>query len=122
MVVRLNYQTLTRREASQGHYKNITVENNMAVPQSLVVEKITKEEVHALRDLHQGVATERQQQVALYVIINKFSRAQDLLYIPDSFDQTAILNGRAFVGQQILKYINIPVGKIDEILSDEPSE
>lgn len=94
----------------------------MAAPQSLFVEPLSKAEVHALRDLHKGVATERQQQVALYVIINKFSRAQDLLYIPDSFDQTAILNGRAFVGQQILKYINIPVGKIDEILSNEPSE
>jgi hypothetical protein len=88
-------------------------------PQSFVVEPLTKAEVHALRDLHKGEATEHQQHVALYVIINKFSRAQDLLYIPGSFDQTAMLNGRAFVGQQILKYINIPVGKLDEILSTE---
>jgi len=91
-------------------------------PQAAKVEPLTKAEVHALRDLHKGVATERQQHVALYVIINKFSRAQDLLYIPNSFDQTAMLNGRAFVGQQILKYINIPVGKIDEIFTDEPSK
>jgi hypothetical protein len=91
-------------------------------PQAFSVEPLSKAEVHALRDLHKGVATEHQQHMALYVIINKFARAQDLLYIPDSFDQTAMLNGRAFVGQQILKYINIPVGKIDEILSNEPSE
>lgn len=91
----------------------------MSAPKCLQVEPLTKAEVHALRDLHKGEATEHQQHVALYVIINKFARAQDLLYIPDSFDQTALLNGRAFVGQQILKYINIPVGKIDEILSNE---
>jgi len=94
----------------------------MAAPQSLFVEPLTKAEVHALRDLHKGVATEHQQHVALFVIINKFARAQDLLYVPDSFDQTAILNGRAFVGQQILKYINIPVGKIDEIFTNESSQ
>lgn len=92
----------------------------MSVPQSLKVEPLTKQEIHALRDLHKGEATARQQQVALYVIVNKFARAQDLLYVPDSFDQTAILNGRAFVGQQILKYINIPVGKLDEIIPDVP--
>lgn len=94
----------------------------MSAPKALVVEPLTKAEIHALRDLHAGKATERQQQVALYVIVNKFSRAQDLLYIPDSFDQTAFLNGRALVGQQILKYINIPVGKLDEIFSDESSQ
>ncbi len=88
-------------------------------PQALLVEPLTKQEIVALQDLNDGKATEYQQRLALVVIVNKFSRAQDLLYIPDSFDQTALLNGRAFVGQQILKYINIPVGKIDEILSTE---
>lgn len=94
----------------------------MTQPQSLKVEDLTKDEVHALRDLYKGEATARQQQLALYVIVNKFARAQDLLYVPGSFDQTAILNGRAFVGQQILKYINIPVGKLDELLTSKPSE
>ena len=91
----------------------------MSAPEALRVEQITKQEIVALQDLFEGKASEYQQRLAMSVIINKFSRAQDLLYIPDSFDQTALLNGRAFVGQQILKYINIPVGKIDEILSDE---
>ena len=87
-------------------------------PECLRVEPISKVEIQALRSLSAGTATEREQQVALYVIVNKFSRAQDLLYIPGSFDQTAMLNGRAFVGQEILKYIKIPVGKLDEILND----
>ena len=91
----------------------------MSAPMCFKVDPITKHEIVAIQDLNEGKATEYQQRLAMSVIINKFSRAQDLLYIPDSFDQTALLNGRAFVGQQILKYINIPVGKIDEILSDE---
>jgi hypothetical protein len=75
---------------------------------------LTKDEVIALQCLHRGEANEYQQRLALKVIVNDFSRAQDALYIPGSFDQTAFLNGRAFVGQRILKYINIPVGKLDE--------
>ena len=75
---------------------------------------LTKDEVIALQALHKGDATPYQQKLALKVIVNDFCRAQDALYIPGSFDQTAFLNGRAFVGQRILKYINIPVGKLDE--------
>jgi hypothetical protein len=75
----------------------------------------TKEEVIALQCLHRGEANEYQQKLALKVIVNDFCRAHDALYIPGSFDQTAFLNGRAFVGQRILKYINIPVGKLDEL-------
>lgn len=85
----------------------------MSAPISLRVEQITKQEVVALKALANGDATETQQKLALYVIVNKFSRAQDLLYVPGSFDETAALNGRAFVGQQILKYLKIPVGKLD---------
>lgn len=88
------------------------------VPQAFAVEQVTKQEVAAIKALAIGEATEVQQKLALHVIVNKFSRAQDLLYIPGSFDQTALLNGRAFVGQQVLKYINIPVGKLD-VLPEE---
>lgn len=94
----------------------------MSAPQSLQVEQITKREATALKALATGEATEVQQKLALYVIVNKFARAQDLLYVPGSFDETAILNGRAFVGQQILKYINIPVGKLDVLPEESITE
>ena len=71
-------------------------------------------EHRALRAMYAGTATEHQQRLALKVIIHKFSRAQDALYIPGSFDQTAFLNGRAFVGQQLLKFLNLPVGNITD--------
>lgn len=76
--------------------------------------ELTKPEHEALKALHAGEADEYQQQLALKVIVNVFSRAQDMTYIPGSFDQTAVLSGRAFVGQKILKYLNIPVGKLIE--------
>ena len=90
----------------------------MSAPQCMKTDELTKAEVGALQSLRDGDATERQQQVALYVIVNKLSRAQDALYIPGSFDQSAFLSGRAFVGQTILKYLNIPVGKLDELTSE----
>tara|TARA_R110002072_G_scaffold266030_1_gene424902 strand:+ start:6131 stop:6418 length:288 start_codon:yes stop_codon:yes gene_type:complete len=82
-------------------------------------QKLSDDEHRAIRSLYKGDATEHQQRLALKVIINKISRAQDLLYIPGSFDESAFLNGRAFVGQQLLKYLNLPVGKIEEVENHE---
>jgi hypothetical protein len=61
--------------------------------------------------VHKGEADPGQQALAIRVIVNKFARAHDLLYIQDSIGDTGILNGRAFVGQQILKHLKIPIGK-----------
>lgn len=80
---------------------------------------LVKEEHIALKELHKGTADEYQQRLALSVIVNKFSRAHDVLFIPGSSDQSVFLNGRAFVGQKILKYLNIPVGKLNEEKKDE---
>lgn len=80
------------------------------INQCFKVRKVTEAEHSALRALHNGDATEYQQRLALKYIINSTSRAQDQLYIPNSFDETAFLNGRAFVGQHILKLLNVPVG------------
>lgn len=94
----------------------------MSAPQAAKVRPPDKEELIALRAVYNGEANPYQQRLALYLITNVFSRAQDVLYIPGSFDQTAFLNGRAFVGQQILKYIKIPVGKLDELFKDDVPE
>ena len=75
---------------------------------------VDEREHRALRALYTGTASEHQQRVALKVIINKLSRAQDLLYIPGNTEGTAFINGRAFVGQQLLKYLNLPIGKITD--------
>lgn len=77
-----------------------------------------KEEHQALKALSKGEATEYQQRLALKVIVNIFSRSHDMLFIPGAPDQTVFMNGRAFVGQKILKYLNIPVGKLKEEEND----
>ncbi len=79
---------------------------------------VTVEEQSALQAVYQGVADEHQQRLALYVIINKFSRVHDLAYVPGSFDESAFLSGRGFVGAKILKYINLPIGKLEEETSN----
>lgn len=75
-------------------------------------------EVTALHHLRDGTASPYEQKLALAVIVNKFSRAHDVLYVPGSFDESAFLSGRGFVGQQVLKHINLPVGKLQQKVSD----
>lgn len=76
--------------------------------------KPTKSEHEAIRNLGRGQATEYQQQLALKFIVDSISRADDLLYIPDSIDQTAFLNGRAFVGKKLQKLIKLPLSNDNE--------
>lgn len=84
---------------------------------------LDKQEIESLKALGKGEADEFQQKLALAVIVNKFARAHDLPYIPGSFDQSSFISGRAFVGQKILKILNVPIGKLikqqDEENSDE---
>lgn len=84
-------------------------------PEGLRVLALDTDEILALKALYDGNANEYQQRQALTVIVNKFSRAQDVLFIPGAADQTAFLNGRAFVGMQILKYLKVPIGKLEPL-------
>lgn len=81
--------------------------------------ELTKKEHAALKALNEGNADEYQQKLCLAIIVNTFSRTHDLCYIPDSQDQSTFISGRAFVGQKILKYLNIPVGKIKQEESED---
>jgi len=75
-------------------------------------------ELYALKAVAKGDADEFQQRLAIEVIVNKFSRTHDLTYVEGSFDGTAFLGGRSFVGQLILKCINVPIGKLKEELQN----
>ena len=66
--------------------------------QCFKVDELEDHEVYAIRAVGEGKATEYQQQLAIQVIVKKFSRVHDLLFIPGSQDETAFLSGRAFVG------------------------
>lgn len=82
--------------------------------QCLETKKLSEEEIRALRAVWRGDATEYQQRLTLKIIVNKLSRADDLLFIPDSHDQTAFLQGRGFVGKQITKYLKLPIDQLVE--------
>lgn len=93
--------------------------SNNDKPGCFLVPAVTTQDVKALKALAKGEATEHEQMLALAVIVNKFARAQEMLYIPGSFDETAFLEGRGFVGQQILKHINVPIGQLKSIVDNE---
>lgn len=75
---------------------------------------IDKHEHEALRNLYRGEATEHQQKLALAVIVKKFAHTHAVPYVEGSFDQTAFLSGRAYVGALILETINKPVSEEQE--------
>lgn len=81
--------------------------------------KLTEAEQQSIKALSRGDATPHQQNMALKVIVNKLCRADDLLYIPNSFDETAFLQGRGFVGQRIMKIIKQPLNSMNEDSSNE---
>ena len=91
-------------------------------PHCFLVPSVTKKEVQAIKALAKGEADEHEQMLALAVIVNKFARAQEMLYIPGSFDETAFLEGRGFVGQQILKHINVPIGQLKSIIDNNEGD
>jgi len=66
------------------------------LPQVFDYEPLDKQDVIALKALNAGEADPGQQRLALHVIINKLSRAHDLMYIPGAQDETAFLNGPHF--------------------------
>ena len=83
-------------------------------PEQFYCAPLDKHEKQAISNLAKGEATEYQQRLALKVIVNKFSRAHDVLYIPGSFDASAFLSGRGYVGALILQHLNIPVGQLED--------
>lgn len=76
---------------------------------ALDVAKLDVREIRAIKSLAVGEASADQQMLALEVIVKKLSRAFDLGYLPGSFDESAFLNGRMFVGMQITKVVNQPM-------------
>lgn len=75
--------------------------------QCFKVTRLSKQEIYAIRSLESGTANAGTQRVALQAILKKICRTYDLHFIPESPTQTNFLEGRGFVGQQILKYLRL---------------
>jgi hypothetical protein len=85
------------------------------IPKELTVKEMTAQEVRAIRAVYAGEATPYEQKLTLKLIVNNFSRAHDVLYIPGDTHASTFIQGRAFVGAQLLKTLKLPIGAlIDE--------
>ncbi len=85
-------------------------------------DKVTKEEGIALKQLYAGEADAHQQRLALQLIVKKFARAHDLAFIPGAPDESVFLAGRSFVGKRILRYLEVPVDKLDKTQEEKTDE
>lgn len=87
------------------------------------VEPLDNAEIYALRAVYAGDATPNQQRLALVTVANKLARSQDLLFIPGANGdrESAFLSGRAFVGQQLLKVLKLPLNQLEDFDSNDNS-
>lgn len=69
-------------------------------------------EGYALQAMQDGRATAPQQQQVLKWIINNLCRTYDNQYFPDSTRNTDFALGKRWVGQQLVKLLNIKLGLI----------
>lgn len=72
----------------------------------------TIETVYALQGLAAGTATAEQQRAAILWIVWSAAAANDLECRADSERHSVFAGGKRFVGQQILKLVNMPVEEI----------
>ncbi len=78
----------------------------------LRVAEFSRPEVESVKALNRGDAAPDQQRRALAAIVNKISRTHDIHYVPGDPQASAFIAGRGFVGAQILKILNLPVGAL----------
>jgi len=71
------------------------------------IKEISEPEQHALQACWYGEATPGQQRLALNIVIDKLSMADFLPYQVGSFDETAFLNGRIFVGKAMRRILKL---------------
>ena len=59
-------------------------------------------------------ANQEQQVIAITAIIGKLCVSDIQCYQVGSFDETAFLNGRVFVGKEILRQCRLSIGEMDK--------
>lgn len=74
----------------------------------------SSEELYALQALEKGDANGHQQKLALKYIITEISAVYQAGFVPGEPDQGVFLAGRAFIGQQLFKYLNFDPTQLKE--------
>ena len=87
-------------------------------PECFKVPALSNMEVYALRALESGEATPHEQRLALAAILKKLCRSYDQHFVPESDRETVFLEGRGFVGQQILKFLRLDANQLKALTED----
>jgi hypothetical protein len=75
------------------------------------IDELKPEEQYALKAMWAGEASPGQQRMAMNVIMDKISMADFLPYQAGSFDETAFLSGRSWVGKAIRRILKLKTGE-----------
>lgn len=75
---------------------------------------LEKDEATAIQCVWEGIANPGQQRQALSVIIDKLAMADHISYTQGSFDGSAFLAGRAFVGKLIRYVLRAKLGELNQ--------
>ena len=74
-------------------------------PKIFDIGELSKSDVTAIKMVARGEATKDMQIRCMNLIISRFSRADDLAFVPNSFSETAFMNGRQYVGKKLRNII-----------------
>jgi hypothetical protein len=88
-------------------------------PEAFKVPALSNREMWAIRMLEEGTADPHNQRLALSAILSKLCRTYDIHFVPESERETAFLEGRGFVGQQITKVLRIDPNALNAMTEEE---
>ena len=88
-------------------------------PQAFRIPSLTVYEVQAIRALEVGEADAFQQRLALDCILKKLCRVYDVHFVPDCDRSSVFLEGRGFVGQNLLKFMRLQPEALKALYTEE---
>lgn len=88
-------------------------------PEAFKTEPLSNREMYAIRALEEGTADSVTQRTALSAILKKLCRTYDCHFVPESERETSFLEGRASVGQQIMKVLRLDPLALNAMMKEE---
>jgi len=95
---------------------------DLTVPQAFKIPPLTVYEVQAIRALEVGEADPHQQRLVLDCILKKICRTYDVHFVPECDRSSVFLEGRGFVGQNILKFLRLEPAALKALYEEEAKD
>ena len=92
---------------------------NIVKPVCFREDRVSAQQVRALRSLGEGTAGPYEQQLALKTILDNFCGVYQQSFVPGAQDQSTFMQGRAFPGQRIMHYLKLDPTKLKEIEEED---